>query len=158
MNPVLSCPFLRTILVFADIALSYFAELTAAMNTGLQKDVQTLQKNLNCIERTVNAVKADVQGVGVVVGKLNHSLERHPGILEECANRDLRPHKLLKEMTIGVTETLKMYVPEHFVSIDDRVKDVVDMLQEPTTKVLALIGMGGVGKDKMLRWESEKLR
>lgn len=108
------------------------AELTAAMTTGLHIDVSN--------------IKTDVQDVGAFAKEAQDSLKRRMSILEERMIRKLKPLMAVQEMTKGVTKTLCMHIPEHFIRIDDRVKAVEGLLQQPETKVVALVGMGGVGE------------
>ena len=45
---------------------------------------------------------------------------------------------------------MHVHLPEHYIVIDSRIKDVGHLLQEEDTKVLALVGMGGIGNVNMV--------
>lgn len=42
------------------------------------------------------------------------------------------------------------WMPQHFIDIGDRLETVWLMLQQQDTKVVALVGMGGVGRGEFL--------
>ena len=63
----------------------------------------------------------------------------------ENVKQGFRGQTLLNELTKRATNTLQMHLPEHFVNVADRVKAVKDILQQREAKVVALVGMGGIG-------------
>ena len=43
-----------------------------------------------------------------------------------------------------------MEMPQHFISFDERIESVWRQLQVPDTAVVALVGMGGIGRIAIL--------
>lgn len=85
-----------------------------------------------------------------IVAYLQDALQRGIAELRE-EFRSLEGHRVARRMQevsqdISTTLTHLRDMPDHFMNLSERVEAVWDLLQLPDTRIVALVGMGGIGR------------
>ena len=79
--------------------------------------------------------------------KIKHGVEKVENI-PEPSNMEV-----MKRLTKCVKDKgLQLLMPNHYVNLDDRVQAIKQLLQQNEKNVVALVGMGGIGKKKQCIW------
>eukprot|EP00803_Ostreobium_quekettii_P002365 evm.model.scf_336.4 EVM.evm.TU.scf_336.4 scf_336:53327-55425(+) len=138
---------------FADLNASLdsvLEDLMAAMNANMRGDIWEVQTDVKRLQMPLHSLhtcmaNAHVSICGQVEGVHNH-LRRCMSDLEARLEERISGLGLIQQMARCAAETLRMHLPDHYISLDGRVEAVKSILQESKEKVVALVGMGGVAE------------
>eukprot|EP00803_Ostreobium_quekettii_P000421 evm.model.scf_443EXC.4 EVM.evm.TU.scf_443EXC.4 scf_443EXC:62400-63449(-) len=120
------------------------SDLTAAMASELRTSLSIVGKHVILLQRDIDNIEGHLLDLSDEVREGKESVKACIEKLEHSLKEDMSGRKAMQRLAEAATKTPHMHLPEQFVNLDSRIKEVRGMLEQGAQAV-ALVGMGGIG-------------